>query len=636
MLPEGYTRPRRQTCRSRQAISQPDNPLMCGIAGVLFHVRQAENAGMRIVRERTALISHRGPDFARCMMCDEGRLFLGHARLSIIDPSPANNQPFEADGVILIFNGEIYNFKDLRSDLQASGVEFHTVGDSEVIARGFRHWGVQLFERLKGMYAIALYDLRSGHLYLARDVFGIKPLYYRQAPGEFSFASEIKGLSADRSYRYDFDAFTDLLTFGYQFGVQSAYEGVLQIEPGSVLVVQSTPGGVRLQHTQAKTLAGTASGGAAPDAEALKDCLRDSVERHLQSDVPVAISLSGGLDSSAVTALAAPHSPQPGIYTNSFFHDLDDDPEVHHAKLVCERHDLPINVIQSRVDSLEHSLSQIMWHLEEPVANSAHMTSFFAGAAIAQAGYKVALVGEGSDELFAGYPWHPLGLPHCEPEGFADLFVELQRQRAMGIEPPAYLRPEFHAPARERIERQRALFSEAMSEDVGSTLNRFLLFDIKFQLQFGQLQRVDRLFMAHGVEARVPFLYDDVLRAAFALPDRAKLSQSEAAPEANPLRPDKLCLAEAMGDLLPLDVLTRPKFGKRGTPIIISTPAMEGLPKLYRKVLTSSEYQDVREVLGEWIDLQYFQDEEVVARLKMMICLHAFAVEQFVLGGGPR
>ena len=204
---------------------------MCGIVGIINSTSFDSRESIELL---VSALSHRGPDASGLYVSPGRNVFFGNTRLSIIDPSPSNNQPFETAKTVIVFNGEVYNHRELRESLKRAGVSFGTEGDTEVIARGFECWGLDLFRRTKGMYAIAIYEKDSGSVYLARDMFGIKPLYVSQTGDELRFASEVKALQARHSYEINHETLFDLMTLGFHVSNNSIFKSVQQVPPGMV------------------------------------------------------------------------------------------------------------------------------------------------------------------------------------------------------------------------------------------------------------------------------------------------------------------------------------------------------------------------------------------------------------------
>jgi asparagine synthase (glutamine-hydrolysing) len=607
---------------------------MCGIAGI-FHPRDFDRAHAEFAASLRRL-THRGPDAHGTFVSPDRRAILGHARLSIIDLSAGNNQPFCTEHTVATFNGEVYNFPELKAMLATRGQPFRTAGDTEVIVRGFEHWGDELFRRLQGMYAIGIFDRRSGALWLARDMFGIKPLYIARQGDEIRFASEIKALGEGTDRAIDENYLLDLLSIGYPLGSSSLFSGIEHVPPGEVwqLTVDAQQR-LCVNRQAVKPLHGRRRG-SAPTSGEIRDCLGSSVAAHLLADVPVAISLSGGLDSSIITALVAEQGATLQAYTNTF--DPEADFEVHYARLLTRELGLPHRLIVSQVLDLESLLAEAMWYLEEPLPNPALLNSFFVGRALGVDGYKVVLVGEGSDELFAGYPWHRLAIEPATRRDPAALFAAYAKQRSSAEAVRPYLTQRARVSLDERRRQQQEIFRNTLAETDGSVLERFLHFDRRFQLAGPQLLRVDRLLMAHGVEARVPFLYDNVLEAACSLPDERKLERGgwwRGLWGWRGVRREKLCLAEAMCDRLPPQIAERKKWGKTGTTNLFKTPALEQLPEVFRRMCTSADYAASRGLLAGWLDFKGLAEAKS-RKTRLFACQLLLALEHFAVGRQPQ
>lgn len=595
---------------------------MCGIFGYF-----GDAAGLpseRSAASALASLRHRGPDAQGLAWRREQGLVLGHARLSIIDPAARSDQPFVLGDDLLVFNGEIYNYRQLRAELLALGAEFRTSGDTEVIAVGYRHWGLGVFERLRGMYALALYDGAERTLHLARDGFGIKPLCLLQRGDEIVFASEIKAIAALRSLSIDGGVLADMLGWGFQMENASLYQGVRYLPPGHVLSVRRDGRGA-LQQTEREVAPARnlyPQAGAEPTPGELGEVVRASVRDHMIADVPVAIALSGGLDSSVVAAAAAQHHP--GLRAYTFTLSPGTDPEVEHAALLCRHLGLEHHVAYLVPRKVDGWLRRVAWHLEEPIANVNALVGFGLAALIRDQGFKVVLVGEGADEVFGGYPWYRFALDG-NLAGAEQVFDAYRKRRAQSGA-SRYLRPEGLALAETRLARQRDAFAERLARFPGAPLDGFLSFDQETQLQYSQLLRVDRTYMAHGVEARVPFLYPPVLQASAALPAARKLRHAEGSG-----RMEKVALAEAFAADLPERIAMRPKFGEQGTVDIWKSWLTEGLEEEFRRCVEAVELRGARQLLDEFIDWQSVASKPLAAKEKFGLALLLEAVDTLML-----
>lgn len=600
---------------------------MCGIFG--FFGSQAGMPSQRNAVSALTALGHRGPDAQGIKWRNEHGLVLGHARLSIIDLEARSNQPFELGGNLLVFNGEIYNFRQLRDELRGLGAVFHTSGDTEVIAVGYRYWGTGVFRRLLGMFALALYDEREQSLHLARDDFGIKPLCLVQRGNEIIFASEIKAIAALRSLSIDGGVLADMLSWGFQMENASLYAGVRYLAPGSVLTVRRQANGSLQLSEQESSPARQAylRPGDAPTRDELRAVIEDSVRAHMIADVPVAVALSGGLDSSIVAAVAAQHHPDLHAYTFTLSGGLD--PEVEHAALLCRHLGIEHRVARMVSSDVEGWLRRVAWHLEEPISNVNALLSYGLGALVKAQGFKVVLVGEGADEIFGGYPWYGLALGDGMSKGPGAVFDAYRKRRAQSGS-GAFLRPSALQSAEMRMVSQRDRFVKRLELFSGAPLDGFLSFDQETQLQYSQLLRVDRMFMAHGVEARVPFLYRPVLEASAALTATGKLDLLDTG-----FRREKLALAEAFAGVLPERVANRPKFGEKGTVNIWNTWLADALTKDFARCLEGAELRGARQLLDEFIDWQSVAKLALPPKQKFALALLVESVDALMLSRNP-
>ena len=582
---------------------------MCGLTGAIS--AQTGRISRSDIARATARIAYRGPDGEGIYSSEDGRVFLGHRRLAIIDVSEASAQPYRTRRCALAYNGEVYNYRELRDELREVGVTFTTSGDTEVVARGYEAWGISVFERLKGMFAVALYDAAERKIVLARDRFGIKPLYLASGPGAVSFASEIKSL-INVSLAFAPVALLDFFGWGYPLDHHSIFAGIRQVPPGAVIELSAEEGSVKraCSHSGATKSLPAAQSARPPD---IARVLGASVKDHMIADVPVAIALSGGLDSSIVAALASRLTPHLTAFTATT--PKANDSEVAHSRIVCRYSNLDHRLINVEVSDLEAALLCVAYHIEEPIAHPNHMMTLALGAAVAKAGYKVILVGEGSDEIFAGYPWHKLATRSAGLNA-AQCFAALRDRRGLGG--AGYLRRAALAAMKNRSRQWQDNFTQSVFADGTPSLPAMLCYDRLYQLQFSQLQRVDRMTMASGVEARVPYLYGSVIDVADRLPDRLRVRTSWW-----PLggRKEKIGLAESARDFLPAPVLSRPKFGRRGTVNTWSTPAFSQLDSLFRKATESEEYGEAREMLGDFIDWRCIGDAKLRKKEKYFLTM---------------
>jgi asparagine synthase (glutamine-hydrolysing) len=547
---------------------------MCGIAGIVSLGDRPVAVGD--VRRMCAALAHRGPD-------DEGFYAASHAamgmrRLSIIDLA-TGRQPVgnEAGTVWAVFNGEIYNFAELRRGLQARGHTFATAADTEVIVHLYEERGAGCVDALRGMFAFAVWDEREQSLLLARDRVGIKPLYYWQGGGRLAFASELKAILElpEVEREIDWPALGHVLTFLTTPPADSIVRGVRKLEPGMVLTASAR--GVRVARYWDLAWRPDRGRTEAQLAEELRGRLEESVRLHMVSDVPVGAFLSGGIDSSAVVANMARLSPRP-VKTFSIGFVEGDYDELRHAGRVArafgtDHHEL---VVEPDVLSV---IEDLAWHLDEPFGDPSAIPTYMVSKLAAEH-VKVVLSGDGGDELFAGYDRYrvearerrlerlaapfrrPLAaLARLAPEdmrgrGFlrhmslaglerymdAATFFRRDEQRRL-LRPEAFARVSAGDPARDM-----AAHAAGAGRHWLSSLQHL---DVKAYLPLDILTKVDRMSMAHSIEARVPLLDHELLEFAATIPPDLALRQGTG----------KYIFKRALRGVLPADIIDRPKQG---------------------------------------------------------------------------
>src|SRR5512140_804694 len=380
---------------------------MCGIGG-LVNTRSDRPVDRAILERMNDALRHRGPDDAGVWVSPDGRVGLAPRRLSIIDLSGRGHQPMTDSGgqLWITFNGEIYNYRDLRGELHARGHSFQSESDTEVILEAYRAWGTECLARLNGMFAFALYDSSKRQLFMARDRAGEKPLYYALDHGGIRFASELKGLMADPALprHIDPEALDCYLAMGYVPGGRCMLQGVKKLPPAHALVFDLKNGQARLwRYWRLPELDAAATSGLADETvllDELEALLEDSVRRQLVADVPVGVLLSGGVDSSLITAMAVRATPKVKTFTIRFpGHGKYD--ETKHARLIA-RHfgteHLELEATESTVDLLPMPVRQF----DEPMVDSSMIPTCLISRLIRRH-CTVALGGDGGDELFGGY-----------------------------------------------------------------------------------------------------------------------------------------------------------------------------------------------------------------------------------------
>jgi asparagine synthase (glutamine-hydrolysing) len=558
---------------------------MCGIAG-LFDIKGLRWYDPTLVQRMTATIAHRGPDGAGVHV--RPGIALGHRRLAIIDLA-GGVQPMQSeDGVLTVtFNGEIYNFRDLRLELEARGARFHTRSDTEVLLHGWRHWREGLLSRLQGQFALALWDADADTLVLARDHFGKKPLHYQLGDdGTLAFGSEIKALlvlpSADRTL--DNEAVEDFFAYGYVPDPKTIYRRIRKLPAAHYLVARR---GRPIQIRPYWSLLEVASEPGPPSAGMLSERLGDAVKRRLVSDVPLGALLSGGVDSSAIVALMAGHTQDPVSAFSIAFGERDHD-ESDYARRVAERYGARHDVQQIDANAFD-LLPRLPEIYDEPFGDVSAIPTF-AVCAQARRSVTVALSGDGGDEALGGYrryAFHLMGdrlragmpwaLPPAALRGLAERYprgswlprmlrakstlTELSMDAASAYARMCQALPEQARSALLSQDFRTTLGGYDASDVVRTPFNvdapldalqRAQYADVMTYLPGDILTKIDRASMANSLELRSPMLDPDFLAMSFGLPANLKVSRQGGG---------KAILKRAMEAYLPRDLLYRPKRG---------------------------------------------------------------------------
>jgi asparagine synthase (glutamine-hydrolysing) len=521
---------------------------MCGIAGALRY--DGGPVDREALSRAARSIAHRGPDDEGLYL--DGPVGLAHRRLSIIDLSHAGHQPMtnEDHSVWLTYNGEIYNYRELRRLLEARGHQFRSHTDSEVLVHGYEEWGVRMLHRLNGIFALAIWDSREQQLLIARDRFGAKPLYLRQDPRGLLFGSEIKAILAlsGESARLSLSSLVEYMTFQNTYGDNTLFEGITILAPGTWLRA-SHDGTVKRGTYYDPVPASEPTPGDGRLAEALGATLQRAVDRQLMSDVPVGAYLSGGMDSASLVVLAGRRIPHIHTFTAGF--DVADasplevaaderpDAEVVARDVGTEHYGVVLHA-----GDLARVLPELVWHLEDLRAGTCYQNYFV--ARLASKFVKVVMAGTGGDELFAGYPWRYAMLDGAhDRQGFLDayyrywcrLLTDDDRRDAFTDE--AWSAAEGITP-RARFEQVTAHLDPSLDP-----VEQALYFEQRTFLH-GLLVVEDKMSMAHGMEARVPFLDNELVDLALRIPAQVRAGSSEG----------KVLLREAARSFLP-DVLVR-------------------------------------------------------------------------------
>jgi asparagine synthase (glutamine-hydrolysing) len=372
---------------------------MCGIAGVLW--LDGRSTGPELAERMGEVLKHRGPDDSGSF--SEGPVALAHRRLSIIDLA-TGHQPMATDGAVVTFNGEIYNYLELREELRAKGRQFRTSSDTEVILQLYEEYGPDCVSRLNGMFAFALYDRARRQVLLARDHFGVKPLYLHATAERVLFASEIKALLVDPAVQAeaDLDGVRQYLTFQYVQGTHTMFRGVSRLLPGEYRVIDLASGQTRAVRYWEPSFQVDTDHSERYFTERIRFLLEDAVRLQMRSDVPVGAYLSGGMDSSLVTTLAARLAPG-GLQT--FTGRFDEGPEFDesgYARMVAEAAGAKMHLVTPTETDFIDLLPRLTWHMDEPVAGPGLFPQYMVSREAARH-VKVVLGGQGGDEIFGGY-----------------------------------------------------------------------------------------------------------------------------------------------------------------------------------------------------------------------------------------
>ena len=554
--------------------------------------------GKVVVATMIERLEHRGPDASGMveLVQPDSSVVLAHRRLSIIDLSAAADQPFAKGDLTLTYNGELYNYRELRAELEGRGARFRTASDTEVVLEAWRAWGVEALSRFRGMFAFAVHDRATGSLTLARDPFGIKPLYTMRRGSGVVFASELKAIATALGPELAVDPAGMIASTLYYWlpPDREAIRGVDKLPAGTWARYDRDGGVCRGTYWDAASVALDASAGPRRD---IVDAVESSVAAHLVSDVPVSAFLSGGLDSSIVTALAQRGDADLTAYTISFRaedHRLEAMPDdAHYARRMAAHLGIPLHEIEIRPDIVD-LLPRMVDILDEPIGDPAALNTYLMCRAARDAGVKVLLSGMGADELFGGYRRHlacllaehyqrvpapvrsrvvePLvtSLPvHVGGRGlrtvrwaqrfltFAELPEEEAYRRSYTLhdtqELAELLDPSLAGQVHQVVAGHRDIYDDTHLPD---RVARMCLADTRLFLPGLNLAYTDRASMAASTEVRVPFVDTEVFKAAFSLTSSERIRG----------RTQKAALKDAARRWIPDEIIDRPK-GSFGAPL---------------------------------------------------------------------
>lgn len=555
---------------------------MCGITGI-FHL-DGQSVSEGVLRNMTDALAHRGPDGEGIFI--HHQLGLGHRRLSILDVSDRGAQPMHSadNHWAIVFNGCIYNFKELRDELRKIGHTFKSNTDTEVIVEGLSRYGPDYLQRFDGMFAIAAWNKQTKTLYLSRDRFGVKPLYYYFSNNILLFGSEIKAILAHPAYqtRINIPALNEYFTFQNLFRYHTLFEGIFMLPAANTLAINSAT--QQLQH-QAWWDYNFTSTDESMDFEEAKleteRLLQNAVSRQMVSDVPLGSYLSGGMDSGAITALASKHVPRLTTFTCGFDmssvtgveanYDERRDAEIMANYFKTEHYEQVINA-----GDLAWSLPRVVWHLEDLRVGMSYPNYYI--SRLASKFVKVCLQGTGGDELYGGYPWRYYRVfQSIDRQDYFDQYYGFW-QRLVPEEQKAELFNAHLLPDIDKVGPRQAfervfLFNEHLRYDTPEQhIQNSLYFEIKTFLA-GLLVVGDKLSMANGLEERFPFLDNALVDFAQKIPVRHKLADLEKLKKMDEdvfgnkkqlykeFKDGKNVLRKALEDFIPEKIINRPKQG---------------------------------------------------------------------------
>lgn len=560
---------------------------MCGIVGVFGNLDRLD------FKSALDRIKHRGPDDQGQYFDHESSVWLGHTRLSIQDLSPSGHQPMLSDDgqVVIVFNGEIYNFKELRSSLELEGARFTSNSDTEVLIKLYMRDGDAMLKKLNGIFSFAIWDKRNKTLFLARDPFGVKPLYLFSNAGTFAFASELKALSqlVPGERNLDISALHRYLSFLWCPGDQTPFKNIKKLAPGDALYVR---GGnivrawnwyqLPIFRAQPSDLSFDSS------VNGTVHYLRQAVHRQMVSDVPVGAFLSGGLDSSAIVAFARELNPDLNCFTIKFEGPQDSGTadDLPYARNVAQFLGVPLNVVSVNSNNMASDLERMIVGLDEPLADPAPLNVLYISQMARDQGIKVLLSGAGGDDIFTGYRRHLAveaerywsWLPQSARSGLASATKHLDQRYALfrritklfsgaGLDGNQRLVEYFRWSRESDL---LNLYTQETIDELGShraaapmlsflqqipdgppPLEKMLSLEQRFFLCDHNLTYTDKMSMAAGVEVRVPFLDLDLVDFSARIPSHMKQHRDIG----------KWVLKKAMEPFLPRDVIYRPKSG---------------------------------------------------------------------------
>jgi asparagine synthase (glutamine-hydrolysing) len=503
---------------------------MCGITGI-FNLNQKPISTV-ILRQMTEAIAHRGVDGEGFYA--DGCIGLGHRRLAIIDLSPAGHQPMITKNgrYVLIYNGEIYNYQELKIELESLGYQFHSRTDTEVVLYSYVEWREKALLRFNGMFAFAIWDKEKQELFLARDRYGIKPLYYTQQGNTFLFGSEIKAILAHPNYQIEIDkeALLEYFTFQNFFTDKTLFKGIKLLPSGTFFNLSLKAKTIKLNRYWDYYFNEPDQPQAEPEyLEELDRLFNQAVNRQLISDVDIGSYLSGGIDSGSITAIASNQLPYLKTFTCGFdLHSAsglelayDEREKAEYMSYLCKTEHYEMVL---KAGDMERILPKLTWHLEEPRMGQSYPNFYI--AQLASKFVKVVLAGAGGDELFGGYPWrYYRAVINDDFDHYIDKYYNFWHRLIPNEVIDQALKPVWHEVSHINT---KDIFKDVFAVHLQEFtrpedyINHSLYFEAKTFLH-GLLVMDDKLSMAHGLETRVPFLDNDLVDFAMKVPVKLKL-----------------------------------------------------------------------------------------------------------------
>lgn len=554
---------------------------MCGIVGIADLFRDIADEDIEKMRD---LLQYRGPDGFGLVNLKSDKVALGHRRLSILDLSPSGNQPMSnnSNTMFIVFNGEIYNYLELRQELEQHGYVFRTGTDTEVLLSAYEYWGKECLDLFVGMFAFAIWDKRKQELFMARDRLGIKPLYYTRDSGRFFLASEVKAIYSMIKDRppVDISLIDGYMSFGYVPGDNTLHKGIKKLLPGHYMIYNKS--GISIKRYWDIDFTVNDNNPQEYYVERLKKLLNDSIDLRLRSDVPLGIFLSGGIDSSSVVALLAPRVPK-RLKTFSVAYDFGPKyNETSYARLVAQKFNTDHHELFITSRDFRDFIPGFIHHMGEPVTESAAISLYYLSIETKKH-VTVVLSGEGSDELFAGYDFYVYNrvIERCRNLLGDNFFYGLCKAGCKML--PHRKANKYLTMGQKRLEeRYRGIstYNESIKEDLYRNelwdelnrctnslrpflddlfkktkrcdpLSRMLYFDTKTWLVDDLLIKADRMSMAASLELRVPFLDHRLVEFTATIPSKYKIRRNDT----------KYILKKAMKNILPDAIINRKKMG---------------------------------------------------------------------------